>query len=308
MAKSEGNFITLADGIHRFGTNALRFTLAGCGTGTTDANFVIKNANDNMKKLETEKIWISKFIGDTANIKNNCDYNFWDLKFNHEMNKLFQLAEQEYERMDYQKAIFYGYTEMINCRKSYFANTKNPNTQLVNKYIHLFLCILNPIVPGFVNEVVNAVDLKMNINEWPKTEAYDPMMEYKIHLFNSALKSINHAIDRKLKKSQNPFTVQFTVYSRFTPKQIEMIRAYPEQPKDPSDKKFYANIKYNMNLWSGWVKEYENGRSSFEFNFLSSYLSEGVSNSKVTIKVVECDVAVETSFPGMNQTIKIFDE
>lgn len=87
-----------------------------------------------------------------------------------------------------------------------------------------------------------------------------------------------------------------------------MIRAYPEQPKDPSDKKFYANIKYNMNLWSGWVKEYENGRSSFEFNFLSSYLSEGVSNSKVTIKVVECDVAVETSFPGMNQTIKIFDE
>jgi leucyl-tRNA synthetase len=226
MAKSEGNFITLTDGLNRFGTDALRFTLAGCGTGITDANFVIKNANDNIKKLETEKLWIFKYMEDNPNNDSNTNFSFWDLKFDHEMNKLLQQAEHEYEKMDYQKVIFYAFTEMIICRKSYFANT-TPNPNLVYKYIRLFLSMMKPIVPKYVDQ------FGVNTNAWPCVEPIDPMMEFKIHLFNSALKIINYSIDRRLKKTQTPFTLQLTVYSRFNARQTEMIQAYPEQPKDP---------------------------------------------------------------------------
>jgi hypothetical protein len=61
-------------------------------------------------------------------------------------------------------------------------------------------------------------------------------------------------------------------------------------------------------LWPGWVEEYKNGRSSFEYNFLSSYLPEAISNSKVTINILECDAILDTNIPGMNQTIKIFEK
>ncbi|KAG5633144.1 putative leucine--tRNA ligase, cytoplasmic, partial [Asterophora parasitica] len=57
MSKSLGNFLTLRDGIRKFGADATRLSLADAGDGLEDANFEEKTANANILRIHTLLGW-----------------------------------------------------------------------------------------------------------------------------------------------------------------------------------------------------------------------------------------------------------
>lgn len=63
MSKSTGNFLTLRDGIRKFGADATRLSLADAGDGLEDANFEEKTANANILRVHTLLGWCEVRLG-----------------------------------------------------------------------------------------------------------------------------------------------------------------------------------------------------------------------------------------------------
>lgn len=57
MSKSTGNFLTMRQGMEKFGADATRLALADAGDGIEDANFDEKNANAMILRLHTLLTW-----------------------------------------------------------------------------------------------------------------------------------------------------------------------------------------------------------------------------------------------------------
>lgn len=57
MSKSTGNFLTLRDGVIKFGADATRLALADAGDGIEDANFDEMSANATILRLHTLLEW-----------------------------------------------------------------------------------------------------------------------------------------------------------------------------------------------------------------------------------------------------------
>lgn len=57
MSKSTGNFLTLRDGVMKFGADATRLALADAGDGIEDANFDEMSANAIILRLHTLLEW-----------------------------------------------------------------------------------------------------------------------------------------------------------------------------------------------------------------------------------------------------------
>jgi len=59
MSKSTGNFLTLRNGVAKFGADATRLALADAGDGIEDANFDEAVANATILRLHTRIEWCS---------------------------------------------------------------------------------------------------------------------------------------------------------------------------------------------------------------------------------------------------------
>ncbi|KAG6843509.1 hypothetical protein H0H87_003662 [Tephrocybe sp. NHM501043] len=112
MSKSLGNFLTLRDGINKFGADATRPSLADAGDGLEDANFEEKTANANILRVHTLLGWCEDIIKDEASLDSN------DV-FEHEMNELIKVTQSHYENMNYKDAVKLGFYEFQSARDWY---------------------------------------------------------------------------------------------------------------------------------------------------------------------------------------------
>jgi leucyl-tRNA synthetase len=117
MSKSTGNFLTLTDGVSKFGADACRIALADAGDGQEDANFEETVANAVILKLFELRKWIEEAVHEVRVLKAGEDFTtvreaekirnldliqrtgkkgFWDEIFENELNVLTQSAIQEY--------------------------------------------------------------------------------------------------------------------------------------------------------------------------------------------------------------------
>lgn len=62
MSKSEGNFLTLSEGIEKFSADGMRLTLADSGDSVEDANFVESTADAAILRLYTFIEWVKEMM------------------------------------------------------------------------------------------------------------------------------------------------------------------------------------------------------------------------------------------------------
>lgn len=96
MSKSTGNFLTLREGIEKFGADACRTALADAGDGVEDANFEETVANSNILRLYNLKEWVEEVMADKSLRSDNQARSYWDEIFDNEMNVLVAEAEEHY--------------------------------------------------------------------------------------------------------------------------------------------------------------------------------------------------------------------
>lgn len=119
MSKSTGNFLTLAEGVEKFGADATRIAMADAGDDVADSNFDEPVANAVILKIYELKKWIEEVIGtarilkegetlskirDVENIKaidniqRTGPKGFWDQVFENEINTLAGEAIKYYDQ------------------------------------------------------------------------------------------------------------------------------------------------------------------------------------------------------------------
>lgn len=62
MSKSEGNFLTLSEAIHKYSADGTRLSLADSGDSVEDANFVERTADAGILRLYTFIEWVKEMV------------------------------------------------------------------------------------------------------------------------------------------------------------------------------------------------------------------------------------------------------
>ena len=158
MSKKEGNLYTVDKAVQEFSTDVLRMTLADCGDGLDDANFVTEIAQANIGRLFTFenflKIVIEHWTKNNSKIGDidNSTYTiYFDKIFENNINYLIEKSRQSYDAMRYKDVLKFAFYEMINIKDEYVLFLEEDyskiNPTLFVNYLKIFLTLINPIAP-----------------------------------------------------------------------------------------------------------------------------------------------------------------
>lgn len=158
MSKKTGNFLTISDIISQYGADASRLTLADCGDGNDDANFLTDLANSSVNRLYTFENFIKALYSqcnyqETKVIQesSNRDLNKFDLIFQNNLYYLIEQTQLAYDSMKFKDVLKFGFYEMINIRDQYIIYNESDYTRLNHnlmlKFFKYFFIINNPIIP-----------------------------------------------------------------------------------------------------------------------------------------------------------------
>jgi leucyl-tRNA synthetase len=155
MSKSTGNFLTLAQSIELYGSDATRITLADAGDSIEDANFEETTANAAILRLYTLLEWAQEVLSDST-LRSGPKDNFWDNVFESEMNHLVQLADQAFDNMLYRDALKYGLYEFQAARDAYRDATSysgGMHIDLIKQYLTNQCLLIAPFAPHFADHI-----------------------------------------------------------------------------------------------------------------------------------------------------------
>jgi leucyl-tRNA synthetase len=173
MAKSAGNFITLAQAVAEFGADATRFSLADAADGLEDANFERATANATILKLSRELAWHGQMAAlrrEGVGLRTGA-HNFDDRRFYHSIQSCIVAVTPAYDDARYRDALKAAFHEMVLARDAYIVklavvgdsgSASGPVVSSAAVALHsdLFdlcwetLCILlTPICPHFAQQL-----------------------------------------------------------------------------------------------------------------------------------------------------------
>lgn len=234
MSKSEGNFMTLSEGIKKFSADAMRLALADAGDTIEDANFVESVAEAGILRLYTFIEWVKEIIAKKETLRIGPMDNFYDKVFQNEINQKLKETEENYEKLLFKEALKTGFFEMQTARDRYreLAMEDGMHWDLVMKFIKLQAIMLSPICPHAAEHIFQLIGEKSSVVKacWPvpgeidqsllKASAY--LME-TAHSFRLQLKATSQG--KKKGKDSIPDKINFaTVYVAKTfPKWQEII-------------------------------------------------------------------------------------
>ena len=157
MSKGAGNFYTVDQAVHEFSSDVTRITLADCGDGLDDANFVTEIATANINRLFTFENFLkvvvehwtknNEKIGDIDNIKLT---NYFDKIFENNINYLIDKSRNAYDSMRYKDVLKFAFYEMINIKDEYvlfLEDDSKIHPTLFVKYLKVLFTMINPIAP-----------------------------------------------------------------------------------------------------------------------------------------------------------------
>jgi leucyl-tRNA synthetase len=168
MSKSEGNFLTMRDGIDKYGTNAVRYALA-YNYSFDDGNFDEKFAKTISNKFG-EKDWIKSNF---SNLLNNTqiydELTLWDNVINEDIDNIISQLDNWFEKTNF-KSIIDAFDFLINSKNNYMKMQKIYHQPTIQKYILCVLSLLSPIVPDLVEEIVREIKYDItahdDLSEW----------------------------------------------------------------------------------------------------------------------------------------------
>ncbi|WOO76690.1 Putative leucine--tRNA ligase, cytoplasmic [Vanrija pseudolonga] len=158
MSKSTGNFLTMKEATERFGSDAVRLTLADAGDDITDANFEETVANAAILRLHTASLW-AKEMKETASQLRTGEFNEFDRQFQTEIDALVEKAYAAYEKMEFKDALKLGLYDFENARNWYrlisepHNGGKGMHRDLVFSWIKNNALLLTPITPHFSEDI-----------------------------------------------------------------------------------------------------------------------------------------------------------
>ena len=196
MSKHLGNFLTIKDCVEKFGADATRVALADSGDTMEDGNFVQTTPNAAILRIHSMSEWISEVLSLIK--KDNFgkqEFNFFDIAFDNEMNKLIGLTIHAYEQFRYRDVLKYGFYDLENTKNEYImtkGGINNLNYSLILKFIENYLLLMHPIIPHFTDfcwrfKFVPKL-LELNIEGKSKSLTKARLMEtqpYKTHIGDS---------------------------------------------------------------------------------------------------------------------------
>lgn len=218
MSKSQGNFITIAEAIQKFGVDATRFTLADAGDDpTSDANFNTSTAISIKGKLERKLERTKKYIELCNNDRLNNDNNdlttdrFSDF-FKNRCGMCIEKTKEAYEQMRLKDVCYWAYFELEKYKKQYemFAG-ENTDRNLMLRYTKDQALLLYPIIPHFAKTIINLIDKQVPSSnaggvdtlcyEFPKW-TYQQSVVDTADFYNRIWNSINVALKDTRKDGQ----------------------------------------------------------------------------------------------------------
>ena len=220
MAKSKGNFITISDLIEKYGCDASRISLADCGDGLDDANFVTELADLSINRLYSFENFVKILINENwaknpsfaiTDPEKKIDFNgHFDQMFDNNINYLIEQAKTAYDKMKYKDVLKYAFYEMINSKDEYILfngdNYAKLNPTLMVRFLKTFFVLMNPICPHWTEYMyrtyLNPLFEKFKFNQYIIT-----------YLSRATFPVISNPIDKKL-----------FFYNRYINKVIESIR------------------------------------------------------------------------------------
>lgn len=154
MSKSKGNFYTIDDVAHKFGTDATRIALAAAGDTLDDANFTMENVDSSILQLSTLEMWAKDAIKNISSYREKSvseQTEFFDNTFYNEILHLTMLTIDSYEAMRYRDVLKWGFFELQACKDDYKiqVGAAGLRKDLVIKYLEYQLLVLYPIAPHF---------------------------------------------------------------------------------------------------------------------------------------------------------------
>lgn len=179
MAKSTGNFLTLADAIEKFSADGMRLALADGGDGVEDANFQEAMADAGLLRLYSFLEWVKEVLATRDTLRTGPADTFCDTVFISEMNKGIKETEEYYEKMMFREALRTGFYEFQAARDKYReVETKGMHRDLVFRFIEAQLIILSPICSHITEHIWGLIGKKgLLVNaSWPEAGPVDEML------------------------------------------------------------------------------------------------------------------------------------
>lgn len=231
MSKSLGNFLTLRDGIRKFGADATRLSLADAGDGLEDANFEEKTANANILRVHTLLGWCEDMVKDEANLRNG-PRTYHDDVFENEINELINVTQSHYEATNYKDALKFGFYEFQSARDWYREVTSDVgmHADLVRYWMRNAALLVTPIAPHFAEHIYSTI-LKSptSIQQalWPTPDKpVDAALLEAATYMRGTIKTIRDAETALLKMLQKVKGKKGNDASGFDPKKPKAVRIY----------------------------------------------------------------------------------
>ncbi|XP_060530694.1 leucine--tRNA ligase, cytoplasmic [Cylas formicarius] len=154
MSKSAGNFLTLAEGLDKFGADGMRLCLADAGDSIEDANFVESTADAGILRLYNFLEWVKQVMDSKGSLRTGV-HTFNDQVFESEINLKIKETKQFYEKMLFKEALRTGFFELQAARDKYreLCLVDGMHFVFVLKYIKIQALLLYPICPHVCEKV-----------------------------------------------------------------------------------------------------------------------------------------------------------
>ncbi|EIM84266.1 leucyl-tRNA synthetase [Stereum hirsutum FP-91666 SS1] len=270
MSKSTGNFLTMRQGMEKFGADATRLALADAGDGIEDANFDEKNANAMILRLHTLLLWADEMVKDQTGLRTGPKSSFHDKIFEEEINNLINITQSHYEATNYKDALKYGFFELQTARDWYREVTADigMHADLITYWIRISALLVAPLAPHFAEHIHSTI-LKSPTSVqralWPTPEkALDkPLVEAGAYM-RDTVKTIRDAELSLLKKMgkgkqasydpKKPKAVRVYVATKFPEWQDACVSAVKEAWDDEKEKVDDAKVRSILTA-KGLLKE-----------------------------------------------------
>lgn len=174
MSKSTGNFMTADACIEKYGVSATRMTLAICGDGNEDANFIEENANSFVIRLHAlikilsgdhfemvdsqsdQKDIAAEIIRKNSISFPENNYEKYEDQYLYE-SILYCLdhAISSYENIIFRDVIKYSLYEMLNARDTYILLHGDMNSDVMELWKNTIITLLYPIIPSLCQGLMN---------------------------------------------------------------------------------------------------------------------------------------------------------
>jgi leucyl-tRNA synthetase len=153
MSKQNGNFITIRDGIERYGRDALRFTLAYAGDGISDANFETTTAESIQTKLEKTAAEICEILDGTTNYTFKDNEQVTDYFFVHQTMWCVENVRTNFNEFKLKEVCRFALFEMDRIKRDYLKWGK-PREDFLKLWAFIHTLLMAPIVPDWSFDIL----------------------------------------------------------------------------------------------------------------------------------------------------------